>query len=190
MKRSTNCMICGSTRMYYAFSVLEYRLLGCQDCGYLAMFPQPSDEDLARIYGENYTLMQESREAKLHFAALKQMTARKYLDLIGRYRGRSSGQLIEIGCGSGDLLAVASSMGYEVTGVEYSPHSCTEARERLGGRGEIIQGEIGIVADRAGSYDVCVLSDVIEHVRDPRGFLNQIYELLVPGGVVYSDSDT
>jgi glycosyltransferase involved in cell wall biosynthesis/2-polyprenyl-3-methyl-5-hydroxy-6-metoxy-1,4-benzoquinol methylase len=176
--------------MYYAFSVVEYRLLGCQDCGYLTMFPQPSDEDLAKIYGENYTLMQASQRAKVHFAALKQMTARKYLNLIGRYRGRSSGHLIEIGCGSGDLLAVASSMGYQVTGVEYSPHSCAEARERLDGQGEIIQGQIGAVADRAGSYDVCVLSDVIEHVRDPRSFLNQIYELLVPGGVVFIATPT
>jgi glycosyltransferase involved in cell wall biosynthesis/2-polyprenyl-3-methyl-5-hydroxy-6-metoxy-1,4-benzoquinol methylase len=176
--------------MYYAFSVVEYRLLGCQDCGYLTMFPQPSDEDLAKIYGEDYTLMQASEQAKVHFAALKQMTARKYLDLIGRYRGKNSGRLIEIGCGSGDLLAVACSMGYQVTGVEYSPFSCAEARGRIGERGEIIQGEITTVADRQGCYDACILSDVIEHVRDPRDFLSRIHQLLAPGGVVFIATPT
>jgi SAM-dependent methyltransferase len=176
--------------MYYAFSVFEYRLLECQDCGFLTMFPQPNDQELAKIYGEGYTLMQASEEAKLHFAALKRATATRYLELIGRYRGHNSGRLLEIGCGSGDLLAVASSMGYQVTGVEYSPHSCAEARQRLAGKGEIIQGEIGALADRARSYDVCVLSDVIEHVRDPRAFLNQIYALLVPKGVIFIATPT
>jgi hypothetical protein len=104
--------------MYYAFSVLEYRLLGCQDCGFLTMFPQPSDQRLAEIYGANYTLLQESELARRHFAELKRMTASKYLELIGRYRGQSGGRLLEIGCGSGDLLDVASFMGYQVTGVE------------------------------------------------------------------------
>jgi len=176
--------------MYYAFSVSEYRLLECQDCGFLTMFPQPSDADLAAIYGEGYTLMQTSQQAKPHFAELKRATAARYLELIGRYRGRNDGRLLEIGCGSGDLLAVASSMGYEVTGVEYSPHSCAEARERLGGQGEIIQGEIDAVADRERSYDVCVLSDVIKHVRNPRVFLDQIYQLLVPGGVIFIATPT
>jgi 2-polyprenyl-3-methyl-5-hydroxy-6-metoxy-1,4-benzoquinol methylase len=157
------------------------------------MFPQPSDQGLAEIYGANYTLLQESELARRHFAELKRMTASKYLELIGRYRGQSGGRLLEIGCGSGDLLDVASSMGYQVTGVEYSPHSCAEARERLrrgGVAGEIIQGEIGAVADRVGRYDVCVLSDVIEHVRDPRAFLQQIYLLLGPGGVVFIATPT
>ena len=176
--------------MYYAFSVSGYRLLECQDCGFLTMFPQPSNEALAEIYGRDYTLMQASAEAKLHFADLKRATAAHYLELIGRYRGRNDGRLLEIGCGSGDLLSVAATLGYQVTGVEYSEHSCAEARDRLRGKGEIIQGEVSSVANRSQNYDVCILSDVIEHVRDPRAFLEQIYELLIPGGVVFIATPT
>ena len=86
----------------------------------------------SRTYGKDYTLMQSSEESKRHFAELKRATASQYLDLIARYRGRRGGRLLEIGCGNGDLLAVAATLGYQVTGVEYSPHSCAEARQRLG----------------------------------------------------------
>jgi glycosyltransferase involved in cell wall biosynthesis/SAM-dependent methyltransferase len=176
--------------MYYAFSVVSYRLLGCQDCGFFTLFPQPTDQDLAEIYGAGYTLLHESEESKNHFATLKRATARKYLNLIERYRRTAGGRLLEIGCGSGDLLVEAQSAGYQVTGVEYSAHSCAEARERLQGEGEIIQGEIDSVASRSDIYDVCVLSDVIEHVRNPRGFLSKIHRLLAPEGVVFIATPT
>lgn len=151
----------------------------------MTLFPQPSDDDLGRIYDQHYTLLNRTAEEKQHFAELKRATARHYLDLIGRYRGRHGGRLLDIGCGSGDLLAVGVSLGYEVTGIEYSPHSCAEARERIGGNGEVICGELDAVLDRAGAYDVCILSDVIEHVRNPRVFLEKIHSLLSAGGVVF-----
>ena len=59
-----------------------------------------------------------------------------------------------------------------------------------GSTGEIIQGEINAIVNRSRSFDVCVLSDVIEHVRDPRAFLQQVYELLVPQGVVFIATPT
>jgi glycosyltransferase involved in cell wall biosynthesis/ubiquinone/menaquinone biosynthesis C-methylase UbiE len=154
------------------------------------MFPQPSDEDLADLYGEDNAPLSESEQAKLRAATLKQVTARKHLELIERYRGRKGGRLIEIGCGRGDLLAIASAMGYEVTGVERSEYCCAEARERLADRGEIIQGEISALADYVGHFDVCVLSDVIEHVRNPRSFLDQIHKLLGSGGTLFIATPT
>lgn len=178
-------MICGSTRMYYAFSVETCRLLCCQDCAYLMLFPQPDDSRLAQIYGEDYTLLGQSESDKEHFAALKRSTARHYLDLVAGYRGGHGGRLLEVGCGSGDLLSVAASLGYAVTGVEYSEHSCAEARGRLGGSGEIICGEIDVVVDRSEVYDVCILSDVIAHVRNPRLFLQKVHSLLAPRGIVF-----
>jgi SAM-dependent methyltransferase len=171
--------------MYYAFSLKKHRLLACQDCGYLGISPQPGDEELAEIYGRDYVLLDKTDQSREQFSSLKRATASHYLDLVARYRGTHGGRLLEIGCGRGDLLAVAVSMGYEVTGVEYSPYACAEAKKRVGSQGEIVQGELDAVADRKQAYDVCILSDVIEHVRDPRAFLQTIHSLLAPGGIVF-----
>jgi glycosyltransferase involved in cell wall biosynthesis/SAM-dependent methyltransferase len=148
--------------------------------------PPPSPRELDQIYGAEYALLNGDEESRARFARMKQTTARYYLDLIGRYRGGAhGGAFLEIGSGYGDLLVVASGLGYEVTGVEYSGHSCAIARNRLNGSGTIIQGEVSDVRHLAGTFDICVLSDVIEHVYDPRAFLTDILGLLKRGGVLF-----
>jgi 2-polyprenyl-3-methyl-5-hydroxy-6-metoxy-1,4-benzoquinol methylase/glycosyltransferase involved in cell wall biosynthesis len=169
--------------MYYAFSVHQSRLVECRDCGHMMLHPPPSDEELGRIYGQNYWLQNANDEERRHFTQLKQATARHYLNLIERCLGRHSGRLLEIGCGAGDLLAAAAKLGYDVTGVEYSEHACARARERLGSSGRIVRESIDRLTEK-NYYDVCVIADVIEHVTDPREFLRQVYEVLRPGGIV------
>lgn len=185
MKHMKSCINCRSTRLYYAFSVNKYRLIECADCDYLGMYPQPSDADLADIYGESYALLSEDESGAEHAGKLKRATAEHYLGLIERYRGRHGGRLLEIGCGSGDFLVAAADRGYEVTGVEYSPYACERTRSQLGGRGTVIQGEIQDILHQDPSFDVCVLNDVLEHARDPRALLSGVHSLLKPGGTLF-----
>jgi len=69
------------------------------------------------------------------------------------------GRLLEVGSGSGDFLLAAADLGYEVTGVEYSPYACERTRSLLGGRRTVIQGEIQDVSHQETSFDVCVLNE-------------------------------
>ena len=149
----------------------------------MMLHPPPSDRELSLIYDENYWLQDGDDDERRHFSQLKQATARNYLNLVERALGRPGGRLLEIGCGAGDLLAAAVELGYDVTGVEYSEHACSRARERLGNSGRIVCGNIDRLTEK-NHFDVCVIADVIEHVRDPREFLLQVYELLRPGGIV------
>ncbi|MBV8809181.1 MAG: methyltransferase domain-containing protein, partial [Acidobacteriaceae bacterium] len=180
-----NCVNCRSARLYYAFSVGEYRLVECADCDYLGMYPQPSDAALARIYSESYALLSEDESGSEHASELKRATAEHYLDSIQRYRGRHGGHLVEIGCGNGDFLRAAADVDYDVTGVEYSAHACERTRARLAGRGTVIQGEIGDILQQEAAFDVCVLNDVLEHVREPRALLSDVHTLLKPGGILF-----
>jgi SAM-dependent methyltransferase len=187
----TACPVCGSSRLHYLFSVEDHRIVRCHDCSLLMSNPQPSDEELGRIYGADYFLVENDAEGQRHVDELKQGTADHYLNLLERYGVPPGARLLEIGCGRGEFLARASRIGMEVTGVEYSAHACETARRKLGGSGEIICGEItDLPEDAEESYDVCVLSDVIEHVRDPRRFLERVHRLLKPEGVVFIATPT
>lgn len=182
----SSCLICQSRRLHYLFSVSHYRVVRCDDCGLLLTNPQPSDDELGRLYGEGYFLSGHDEAEQCCIDQLKQQTASLYLDLIERYRGPGGGnKLLEIGSGQGDLLVRAASRGWAVTGVEYSAHACKVAERKLAGRSEsrIICGEITDVPGE-GLYDVCALSDIIEHVRNPRLFLERVHHLLKPGGVI------
>jgi len=178
------CHVCGGARFYYLFSASDYRVVRCDDCGLVFLNPQPSDDELARIYSADYFLGSNIEKSSQAVREIKQATARLYLSEISRYCGPDSGHLLEIGCGDGDFLVTAQAAGWYVTGVDYSATACEKARQRLK-NGEVFCGELQSVSLEAEQFDLCVISDVIEHVRSPMDFLREIHRLLKPGGALF-----
>ncbi len=180
----SRCPVCAGTRLHYLFSVGAWRVVRCDDCSLMLTNPQPSDEDLGRIYSQDYFLVENDAAGQSHVDLLKQSTADIYLDLLAAYGLPPQARVLEIGCGMGDFLLRAQQRGLDVTGVEYSASACETARGKLGGSGRIVHGEISDLDNETALYDVCVLADVIEHVRNPRNFLERAHRLLKPGGVI------
>jgi glycosyltransferase involved in cell wall biosynthesis len=79
---------------------------------------------------------------------------------------------------------MAEADGWHVTGIEYSPAACEKARQRLK-KGEVINGELQQAGLPAEQFDLCVLSDVLEHVRAPLDFMCEIHRVLKPGGTLF-----
>jgi glycosyltransferase involved in cell wall biosynthesis/2-polyprenyl-3-methyl-5-hydroxy-6-metoxy-1,4-benzoquinol methylase len=184
-KRHTlqGCLVCNSARVYYLFSASDCRVVRCQDCGFAFLNPQPSDSELAEIYSHSYFLGSDSPEASQAVRQMKQATARLYLSEVNRYAGPQKGRLLEVGCGDGDFLVCADAEGWNVTGVEYSSSACDRARERVK-NGEVVCGELKNANLPSEWFESCVLSDVIEHVRNPIEFLREVYRVLKPGGTL------
>ena len=182
------CPVCGSRHFVYLFAVSSHRLVRCRECEFALLNPQPSDAELQEIYSSDYFLGSDDPAQRARFSQLKTRTAEGYLDQIRAYSGLTSGRLLEIGSGSGAMLAAAARRGFQVTGVEYSEHACASTRDQLAAEGlfgEVVCGEIDAIAHREGEFDVCVMADLIEHVRDPRHFVRVLHKVLRPGGVIF-----
>lgn len=184
-----SCPVCDSKKLHYAFSLEEHRLVRCDDCGYMLINPQPSDEVLASIYGGDYFVLSNTMEGRSHVQELKKSTANRYLDILLESEVGDFGEktLLEIGCGGGDFLTQAALRGLKTVGVEYSSHACSSARSQLTGyESEIIQGEILSLdkAENYGRFDFVVFCDVLEHVRDPKVFLKIVHKILKPEGKI------
>jgi 2-polyprenyl-3-methyl-5-hydroxy-6-metoxy-1,4-benzoquinol methylase len=178
--KTASCPVCHGVHTGHAFDAPDAPILRCASCNFLFLYPQPSDETLRGIYTENYFLGALNEQLRIHVAAEKTTTAELYLDQLARH-GIRGGRLLEVGCGDGYLLSAAERRGFEVVGVEYSEHAARRARARLT-RGQVLVGEISDLNLPAEAFDVCVLADVIEHVRDPRSFLATVRDRLKPGG--------
>jgi SAM-dependent methyltransferase len=147
--------------------------------------PQPTDEELARTYDSTYFAFSGDSEGQQHSSSLKASTADHYLDLIEAYAGSTlSGRLLEVGCGHGDFLMRAAARSLSVTGVEFSPDAAQIAAARAGGQCRVLCGDIRQAMAPGEKFDYVVFADVLEHVRDPRGFLRDVHSVLKADAIV------
>ncbi len=91
--------------------------------------------------------------------------------------------VLDIGCGDGTAAATAAPFlaGHRIVGVDWSQDALRRARTRLpyAVRGELSDG--GLPFATAGA-DAVLFSEVVEHLVDPDGALDEIRRVLRPGG--------
>ncbi len=88
-------------------------------------------------------------------------------------------QLLDVGCGAGNMLHHLSRYG-QVKGLEIDPRPVAVARQR---GYDVDQGDAtqGLVFDEA-SFDTVTALDVIEHNEDDMSILREMFRVLKPGG--------
>lgn len=91
------------------------------------------------------------------------------------------GTLLDLGCGDGTVLWLARRDGWAVKGVELYPEQTALVRDTLGL--DVETSDIMSYDGRPMTYDVVVLTHVLEHLPDPVAALRKIRELLKSGGV-------
>ena len=150
--------------------------------------PQPDDATLDAIYGEMYFIGSGVDALREQAAALKRATARLQLAEISAYLGATTGKarprMLEIGCGLGNFLIEAREAGFDVHGIDVSANAVVAANAALGEE-RARAGRLEEAGFAAAGFDVVVLADVIEHVRDPKAFMVHVRGLVKPGGVVF-----
>jgi SAM-dependent methyltransferase len=90
--------------------------------------------------------------------------------------------ILEVGCGSGNVLRVLQRLAGDhgrVEGLELSDEAADVARARTGLR--VTNGYVADL-DPDARYDLIAAFDVLEHIADEAGVLQQLRERLVPGG--------
>jgi SAM-dependent methyltransferase len=113
--------------------------------------------------------------------AARARAARRLSDRFLRHEA-ARGDLLEIGCGPGFLLAELRDLGWNVTGVELSDYAVHHARETL--HLDVRLGSIDSLDLGESSFDAVFMGDVLEHLPRPVEVLERVHRLLRPGGVL------
>lgn len=178
------CPICGASGVQHLFVKNGYPVYGCRQCQVEFLHPQPDDRVLASIYGKDYFLGESTQASRERTANLKSATACLYLDQIAVPLSFPGARILEVGCGSGDFLLQARARGFDVEGIEYSTHAVEQANRKLG-TGTVQAGTLETSSVPSEHFHAVVACDVVEHVRDPRGFLRKAHACLRPGGLIF-----
>jgi len=89
--------------------------------------------------------------------------------------------MLDVGCGRGDLARAFGRLTWDVRGLDLSPQAVAVARSAG------VDAAVGTIEEApwpAGSFDLVVMSHVLEHVADPGATLSAAHRLLRPGGTL------
>jgi len=157
--------------------------------------PQPDKNEIIKRYNStfgndylSYEIENEAAFLKLQQLALKDVKfARLEKKLFKQINADANTNLnapciLDIGCATGSLLEDLNKRGWSVTGVEISP--CAEyAREKR---------KLNVKSDTLeecnfsdSSFDVVHASHLIEHLNDPKIFLQEVYRVLKEKGHLF-----
>ncbi|GJE25691.1 ArsR/SmtB family transcription factor [Methylobacterium organophilum] len=105
------------------------------------------------------------------------------LDLLGP---RPVGSLIDLGTGTGKMLALLAPRAARATGLDSSHAMLSVARANLEQAGlsriELRQGDIHAPPFGRGSFDLVVVHQVLHYLDDPARALREARRLVAPGG--------
>lgn len=167
-----SCANCGAQlRRKPGFACLDI----CQSCGLVQLAAPPDDEELTALYTEKY--YDSWGDARTHILLKKSL----FTKIIGMAGPRGGGDALDIGCATGDCLALLDEKGWRAHGVEVNPYAVEQARRRVPGAA-VHQGTLESVCLEPGGYNLVIMSDVLEHLRSPRQTMEKVYSLLREGG--------
>ena len=100
---------------------------------------------------------------------------------------RPGDRVIDVGCGEGGLAELLARAGLHVTGVEPAPYLRERFQERLGpidAESRVVDGLADALPFADGEVRAIVMTEVLEHVPDPKAALLELRRVLAPEGVL------
>jgi len=171
-----NCPLCHAEKIGRRFRLdSDFELHRCAACGYQFVLRRPSIDELTAVYEPPPpgTFGEHTQEATRELGLI-------YNDLISS-SGCTGKRVLEVGCNTGFILKGLSDLGYSVTGTDLSSTAVRFAREWYG-LDSIYLAEFP-PATETGAFDVLIASHVIEHVLEPRDFVDKCARFLRKDGI-------
>lgn len=197
------CCLCGSKDhklLYLGKDRLlrhagTFPIVQCCQCGMVYQSPRPRDMN---PYYEGDYMCYDGRPIRFNPILKRKRrfspdpdvefygSARAYCEIVHSVTqnlpvGR---RLLDVGCGSGDFLAAAEALGWDVYGIEPSIRAAERANERLRDpeRSVVKAGFLSADTYETCSFDLVTLWHVIEHLDNPVETMRYVAHVLKPGG--------
>jgi 2-polyprenyl-3-methyl-5-hydroxy-6-metoxy-1,4-benzoquinol methylase len=88
--------------------------------------------------------------------------------------------LLDVGTHVGQFLTIAGARGWRAEGLELNPRTAAHARRETGA--PVHQADVRELAATGRRFDAVTITDVLEHIPEPRAALAAIRLLISPGG--------
>lgn len=164
-----------------------FRLEKDPQAGYYRVWPTPDVETLQKLYSHEYYVtdkpayLEKTAREMDYWRAIWSLRLESMAALLG-----GPGRLLDVGASGGFFLHHAESLGWDTAGVEPSIQSAAYAAEHFGLT--LFNGYLEDWSGDGDAFDAIHMSLVLEHVRDPRAFLEKALSHLKPGGLIWVET--
>lgn len=176
------CPLCGAEKTKTLKT--ERGILGideCKNCSLIRVNPRLKSPE--EIYQGNADIYREEFRLVVNGKAPHHRDPNYLADLKLIEKFQPSGNFLDIGTNTGSFLRLARNRGWKLLGVEPSAQLANLAREWWGL--EIVEGFIEKLKLPAHHYDVVTMTDVFEHVVNPKDVLTAVHRILSPTGILF-----
>ena len=155
-------------------------IVRCPACGFAQPASVPAlPRYFDRMYDQHWSPDWVERE---HHASYKDRIFDDVLSALEHRLPMARRRLLDVGAHAGRFIARARARGWDADGLELNPRTASYAARASGGL--VHQGNVYTWSRSGPGYDAVTMTDVLEHIPDPRSALRRVYDLLEPAGWV------
>lgn len=184
------CPCCGSTKITAAFSCKDHTVSAavfsvweCADCELRFTQDVPNQDAIAPYYqSDAYISHSDSNEGLIHklYKMARNHTLKAKLKTVKSTSGKETGNMLDIGAGTGAFLHTMTNAGWQATGFEPDAGA---RKVCLKNYGLDLHEPSKLFEVEAASQDAVTMWHVLEHVHELHPYLQQINKVLRPDGV-------
>jgi 2-polyprenyl-3-methyl-5-hydroxy-6-metoxy-1,4-benzoquinol methylase len=188
----TDCPACGATALQpalrakdYTVSGKEFEICECAACTLRLTQDIPGIDVIGQYYqSEDYISHTDSSKGFTNriYHFVRKMTLGEKRRLIMTLTGLKTGKLLDIGSGTGAFVKHMQTNGWQTTGIE--PDEATRKRAADIHNVNVLPAD-AFYSLPAGSFNVITMWHVLEHVHDLHRYIEQLKEVLKPGGRIF-----
>lgn len=153
----------------------HYRMIRCLSCGLLFADEIYDSDTITQLYeNSSFDYTDELKGLEKTYSSLF-----KYINKYDIEKNK----FLDVGCANGFLVKKAKDFGFKhVYGSEISFNAINASDDSI--KKNILQGPFDPKNYKKNSFDVVFFAMIIEHFENPNKFLNDVYKILKPGGLL------
>ena len=105
-----------------------------------------------------------------------------YENLVNEIQKSKGGNILDIGCGNGNLFTLLPDEKYELTGVDFCENMILEAKNRCGKKASFFVADAEELPFDDNTFDIIVCNASFHHYIHPNTVLMEIQRVLKDGG--------
>ncbi len=189
MEELKNCPACKGTQYTFlrkckdfTVSGKHFNLVECSTCKLIFTNPRPDASSIGKYYeSSEYISHSNSKKGIVNqlYQIVRSYSLKNKLKLINNL-GTTSKQILDIGCGTGEFLAVCKENGWKTVGIEPNDKARSQAVENWG-LSVFPESHLDLLENNEG-LSVISMWHVLEHVHSLDERLIQISALLSSSG--------